>query len=141
MISGIHLDPNSGHLQFAIRTSAEVLETPAVVDVFFGVPLEGTTPYGKDSLLIMVPELPESRRANNGFVRCWYCMNFAFIYITGVRSTLGRLTLLLFAAVNRLASAFIKHLEPLIIEPLCECQYFLGGQYPGGSGPGGIFYA
>ena len=44
-------------------------------------------------------------------------MNFAFIYITGVRSTSGRLTLLLFSAVNRLASEFIKHSEPLISEP------------------------
>ena len=68
-------------------------------------------------------------------------MNFAFIYITGVISILGRLTLLLFAAVNRLASAFIKNLVPLISEPLRGCQYCLGGQYPGGGGPGGILYA
>ena len=70
MISGIHLDPKSGHLQFAIRNPSEVLKTPDVVAVYFGVPLEGTNTYGKDALLIMVPELPESRRANNGFVRC-----------------------------------------------------------------------
>ena len=68
-------------------------------------------------------------------------MNFAFIYITGVGSTSGSLTLLLFAAVNRLVSAFIKHSEPLISEPFRGCQYCLGDQYPGGGGPGGIFYA
>ena len=65
MISGIHLDPNSGHLQSAIRTSSEVLKTSAVVSICFGVPLEGNTPNGKYALLIMVTELPESRRANN----------------------------------------------------------------------------
>ena len=70
MISGIHLDPKSGHLQFAIINPSEVLKTPDVVAIYFCVPLEGTNTYGKDALLIMVPELPESRRANNGFVRC-----------------------------------------------------------------------
>ena len=124
-----------------IRTSYEVLKTPDVVAVCFGVPLEGTTPNVKDSLLIMFPELPESRRANNGFVRCSYCMNFVFIYITGVRSTSGRLNLLLFAAVHRLAPAFIKKSEPLISEPFHVCQYCLGGQYTGGGGHGGIFYS
>ena len=132
VISGIHLDPNSGHLQFAIRTYSEVFKTPDVVAVCFGIPLEGTTPYGKYALLIMVLELPYSRRANNGFVICWYCMNFAFIYITGVISTSGRLTILLFSAVDRLASAFIKHSEPLISETFRGCQYCLGGQYIGG---------
>ena len=63
------MDPNSGRLQSAIRTSSKVLKTPAVVAVCFGVPFEGNTPNRKDALLIMVPELPESRRANNGFVR------------------------------------------------------------------------
>ena len=35
VISVIHLDPNSGHLQSVIRTSSELLKTPAVVAVFF----------------------------------------------------------------------------------------------------------
>ena len=68
MISGIHLDPNSGHLQFAIITSSKVIKTTDLVAVCFGVPLEGTTPYGKDALLIMVPELPEPSRPNNGLL-------------------------------------------------------------------------
>ena len=68
-------------------------------------------------------------------------MNFAFICITGVRSTSGRLNLLLFAEVDRLAPEFIKHSEPIISEPFRGCQYCLGGQYPGGGGPGGILYA
>ena len=67
-------------------------------------------------------------------------MNFAFVYITGVRSTSGRLNLLLFAEVDRLASEFIKKSEPLISELFCGCHYCLGVQYPGGGGPGGILY-
>ena len=70
MISRINLDPKSGHLQSTVRTISEVLKTPAVLDVCFSVTLEGTTTNGKYELLIMVTEMPESRRANNGFVRC-----------------------------------------------------------------------
>ena len=68
-------------------------------------------------------------------------MNFSFIYITGVRSISGRLTILSFAAVDRLASAFIKHSEPLINEHFRVFQYCIGGLYPGGGGPVGILYA